>query len=106
MKGMSPTAVRTYGRARCGDRLPIPSIRYPSREVAMLLLRSSLICAVVVVAFFACNEDRNSTGPHTPAAPTNVAMTMGTGTTSTLAGRATFVDPRDKDIDVKRKTDN
>jgi len=70
----------------------------------MLLLRSSLICAEVVVAFVACNEDRNSMGPQTPAAPTNLAMTMGTGTSSTLAGRATFVDPGDKDIDVKRRT--
>ena len=83
---------------------PHHPFRYSSREVAMLLLRSSLVCAVVVVAFVACNEDRNSMGPQTPAAPTNLAMTMGTGTSSTLAGRATFVDPGDKDIDVKRRT--
>jgi hypothetical protein len=31
-------------------------------------------------------------------------MTMGTGTASTLLGRATFSNPRDRDFDVRRKT--
>ena len=33
-------------------------------------------------------------------------MTMGTGSTSTLLGRATFSDPNDQNFDVKRKGDD
>jgi len=74
----------------------------------MLLFRGSHIGALVLAAsFFACNDTRSSVGPKSqslsPGAP---EMTMGTGSTSTLLGRATFSDPNDQNFDVKRKGDD
>jgi len=79
----------------------------------MSLLHRSVIGIFAVAAIFAaCNTDRKPVGPREPdatqtgalSAPTDAHMTMGTGTTSTLLGRASFSDPDNQTFNIKRKT--
>src|SRR4029078_167638 len=78
----------------------------------MCLLHPSIFGIFAVAAVFAaCNTDRK-TGPREPgaiqtgalSAPTDAHMTMGTATTSTLLGRASFSDPDNQTFNIKRKT--
>ncbi|MFL5528153.1 MAG: cupin domain-containing protein [Gemmatimonadaceae bacterium] len=51
----------------------------------------------------ACGDRKDSVGPGTESfSPGNGSHTMGVGSTSTPLGRATFVDPKDQNIHVKR----
>jgi hypothetical protein len=70
------------------------------------LFRSSTVCALVLaMSLMACTEDKNSVGPRTHDPSANApSFTMGTGSSSTPLGRATFSDPDDENINVKRKT--
>jgi len=55
----------------------------------------------------ACGDRKDSVGPRTEGlSPENASHTMGVGSTSTLLGRATFADPKDQNIHVKRITDD
>jgi hypothetical protein len=74
----------------------------------MSLFRGSHIGALVLaLSFMACTDSRNSVGPKSQnLSPGEPSMTMGTGSSSTLLGRATFSDPHDQNFDVKRKGDD
>lgn len=73
----------------------------------MSLVKRFSICALSIAAIVAaCNKDsKELVAPRAknqlPDAP---SMTMGTGTSSTLVGRASFIDPTDETFNVKRKT--
>jgi hypothetical protein len=67
-----------------------------ARSVGMTLLASAL---------GACSDGASSVAPAAPAGTTAApAFTLGSGSTSTLLGRATFVDPSDPNLKVKRIT--
>jgi cupin domain len=74
----------------------------------MSLFRGSHIGALVLAtAFLACSDGKNSVGPQSRSlSPGEPEMTMGTGSKSTLLGRATFSDPKDQNFNVKRITDD
>ena len=61
--------------------------------------------AVVVAATFACSNDDVAVAPRTDAVHSrDPSFTMGSGSTSTLLGRATFADPGDPNFKIKRIT--
>ena len=73
----------------------------------MSLVRGSHVCALAFfTSFAACSDGRNSVGPRSQETMGNMpaSFTMGTGSTSTLLGRATFSDPKDPNFNVKRIT--
>jgi quercetin dioxygenase-like cupin family protein len=51
-----------------------------------------------------CTDSKNSVAPHAPDAAPAPSFTLGSGSTSTLLGRATFSDPNDQNFKVKRIT--
>ncbi len=74
----------------------------------MLLLRSSCVGALLsALSVAACSDGKNTVGPNardmSPGAP---SYTMGSGSSSSLLGRATFSDPKDQNFNVKRITDD
>lgn len=72
----------------------------------MSVFRSKQVCALVLAtSLTACSDGKNSMGPRAqdPSA-TTPSFTMGTGSSSTLLGRATFSDPNDPVFKVKRIT--
>ncbi len=74
----------------------------------MLLLHSRRVRALLIAtSLAACTDSKNSVGPRSQDAATiPVSFTVGTGSQSTLLGRATFSDPKDQNFDIKRKTDD
>jgi len=74
----------------------------------MSLVRISVVCALVVVtAVAACSDGgKNSVAPRSQQEAVNMPMsnTMGSGSSSTVLGRATFSDPNDQNFNVKRIT--
>ncbi|MFL5481893.1 MAG: hypothetical protein ACJ8AK_06855 [Gemmatimonadaceae bacterium] len=76
----------------------------------LLLHRSSVGLLGLTVVLAACKNDEEAVGPERNAArsaiaaPTDAHMTMGSGTTSTPLGRATFSDPDNQTLDIKRKS--
>jgi len=74
----------------------------------MLLFRGSHIGALVLATVsIACSDGKNSVGPKSQSlSPGEPEMTMGTGSASSLLGRATFSDPKDQNFNVKRVTDD
>jgi quercetin dioxygenase-like cupin family protein len=64
-----------------------------------LLLASVLACALA-----GCTDSKDSVAPHAPDAAAPPSFTLGSGSTSTLLGRATFSDPNDQNFKVKRIT--
>lgn len=61
----------------------------------------------LVLAFlvFACTDGRNPVVPHVKdSAAADPMFTMGSGSSSTLLGRATFSDPNQQNFDIKRIT--
>ena len=66
--------------------------------------RSHLGVLVLAVALAACADGKDATAPRGSA--TGPSLTLGTGSTSTLLGRATFSDPDNQTFDVKRVTDD
>jgi len=72
----------------------------------MSLFRSSLVGALAIVTLLvACDGRKESLGPQADdrVAPAP-AFTLGSGSTPTLLGRATFGDPADPNFKVKRIT--
>jgi hypothetical protein len=72
----------------------------------MSLLRRSCPGALVLVTLFtACkNSNEPGGGRLTDTETLTPVHTMGSGSTSTLLGRATFSDPKDQNLKVKRDT--
>jgi hypothetical protein len=79
----------------------------------MSMFRRNQVCALTLSAcvltlfasLAACGDRKDSVGPRTEGlSPGNPSHTMGVGSTSTLLGRATFADPKDQNIHVKRIT--
>ena len=68
----------------------------------MSTLRRSHLCLALLATVAACADGKDSTAPRTAA--TGPSLTLGTGSTSTLLGRATFADPDNQTFDVKRIT--
>src|SRR5689334_5040507 len=69
----------------------------PRRAPAMLL--------ATIMSVAACSDEGQ--GARGQAAPTSPpVMTLATGSTSTLLGRATFSDPNNQTLDVKRISDD
>lgn len=58
----------------------------------------------ILTAVFACSEDPSSVAPRTGEMAHTPSMTMGSGSASTLLGRATFRDPSDPNFKIKRIT--
>ena len=56
---------------------------------------------LVVLAAAACADGKDSTAPRSATSP---SLTLGSGSSSTLLGRATFADPDNQTFDVKRIT--
>jgi hypothetical protein len=68
----------------------------------MSTLRRSHLCFVLfATAVAACADGKDSTAPRAGSSP---SLTLGSGSTSTLLGRATFADPDNQTFDVKRIT--
>jgi hypothetical protein len=83
------------------------SITFQSGDF-MVMHRSTYIGAVVAaVSLLACSEGRNAVGPKKDLSMSgsDPAYTLGVGSKSTLLGRATFTDPKDQNLNVKRITD-
>jgi len=79
--------------------------RLRSSQVWALVLATTAL--VVVTTLVACGGDgKNSVGPRSQdrMADMPASYTMGTGSASTLLGRATFSDPNDQNFNVKRIT--
>ena len=74
----------------------------------MLLLRITCVGALVfALSVAACSDGKNAVGPNsTDMSPGAPSYTMGSGSSSTLLGRATFSDPKDQNFNVKRITDD
>ena len=72
----------------------------------MSLLRSSFVGALVFAFYLAaCGDGKNTVGPNaTDMSPDAPSYTMGSGSSSSLLGRATFSDPKDQNFNVKRIT--
>jgi len=72
----------------------------------MLSHRSNYGFALGLIACLAgCSDRKESVGPRSNGmAMGDPSFTMGTGSSSTLLGRATFSDPNDQNFDVKRIT--
>ena len=69
----------------------------------MSTLRRSQLCLVLLAtAVAACADGKDSTAPRRSA--TSPSLTLGSGSSSTLLGRATFADPDNQTFDVKRIT--
>lgn len=69
-------------------------------------LRRGHLCALILAtSLTACSDAKQSTGPRAldPTA-TTPSFTLGSGSSSTLLGRATFSDPEKKSFQVKRRT--
>jgi hypothetical protein len=65
-------------------------------------VRASILGALACAALFtACKDTTEPAGPSSPSQP---AYTLGSGSTSTLLGRATFSDPDSHELNIKRKT--
>ena len=70
-------------------------------------LRSKYLgAAVAAISVLACGEGRNAVGPKKDLTPSDPSYTLGVGSKSTLLGRATFTDPKDQNLNVKRVTDD
>ena len=68
----------------------------------MSTLRRSQLCLVLLAtAVAACADGKDSTAPRSATRP---SLTLGSGSSSTLLGRATFADPDNQTFDVKRIT--
>ena len=64
-----------------------------------------LLTGVLACVLAGCTDSKDSVAPHAPdAAPQAPSFTLGSGSTSTLLGRATFSDPKDQNFKVKRIT--
>ena len=73
------------------------------RRNKVLALGLAACVLTLFASLAACGDRKDSVGPRTQvASPENSAHTMGVGTTSTPLGRATFADPKDQNINVKR----
>jgi quercetin dioxygenase-like cupin family protein len=73
----------------------------------MVLHRSNCLGTLVAaVSLLACSDGRNTVGPKKELTVTDPAYTASVGSQSTLLGRATFSDPKDQNLDVKRITDD
>ncbi|HJP85874.1 MAG TPA: hypothetical protein VJ852_07795 [Gemmatimonadaceae bacterium] len=78
----------------------------------LLLHRSAVGLLGLALIATACKNDKETLGPRdgtprsTIAVPNTAHMTMGSGSTSTLLGRATFADATKENLDVKRKSDD
>ena len=71
------------------------------------------IGVLVIAGIFAACKDREAVAPVSGttrgsgiSAPTDAQHTMGTGSVSTLLGRATFADPDNQTFNIKRKADD
>ena len=76
------------------------------------LHRISIGILVIAGIFTAC-KDREAVAPTSGttrgsgiSAPSDADHTMGSGSTSTLLGRATFADPNNQTFNIKRQTDD
>ena len=70
----------------------------------MSTLRAHRISSLILAAVFVgCTDGASTVEPHAHAMGT-ADLTMGSGSTSTLLGRATFSDPNDQNFKVKRVT--
>ncbi|MFL5478736.1 MAG: hypothetical protein ACJ8AF_11455 [Gemmatimonadaceae bacterium] len=77
-----------------------------------LFHRSAAALLAVAAIIVACSSERQTVGPRengattsgSIAAPTDAHFTMGSGSTSTPLGRATFSDPDNQTVNIKRKT--
>lgn len=68
----------------------------------MSTLRRSQLCLVLLAtAVAACADGKDSTAPRSATSP---SLTLGSGSSSTLLGRATFADQDNQTFDVKRIT--
>jgi hypothetical protein len=56
---------------------------------------------LLATAVAACADGKDSTAPRSATSP---SLTLGSGSSSTLLGRATFADPDNQTVDVKRIT--
>ena len=74
----------------------------------MSVLRSSrLDVLILATTLAACSQGRDSTAPRAQDPSTlTPSYTLGSGSASTLLGRATFRDPNNQTFDVKRITDD
>ncbi len=74
----------------------------------MSLLRSRRLSALMLATTLAaCSQDRDSTAPRAQDPSTlTPSYTLGSGSASTLLGRATFSDPANQTFDLKRITDD
>ena len=76
----------------------------------MLLQRRYYVIALGLIAFAylaGCSDRKESVGPRSEGMTMgDPSFTMGSGTTSTPLGRATYSDPNDQNFDVKRITDD
>lgn len=76
------------------------------RNQAWALMLAACVLALIGSAA-ACGDRKDSVGPRTEGLnPENGSHTVSVGSTSTLLGRATFADPKDQNINVKRITDD
>lgn len=72
----------------------------------MKLHRSTYIVPLAALSVLACGEGKNSVGPKKDLTASDPSYTLGVGSKSTLLARATFIDPNDQNLDVKRVTDD
>ena len=59
---------------------------------------------LILTAAFACSEGDRPVAPRTEGLPHDPSMTMGSGSTPSSLGRATFRDPSDPNFKIKRIT--
>ena len=73
----------------------------------MSLLHPARACAALLAVFLgSCTDSKDAVSPNLRrAASDEPSMTLGTGSTSNLLGRATFTDPKDPTFEIKRITD-
>jgi hypothetical protein len=79
--------------------------RFSLTPVPFTPTRTSILGALACAALLtACKDANEPVGPRSVKAPTSPVFTLGSGSSSTLLGRATFSDPSDPVFKVKRIT--
>lgn len=71
-----------------------------------LLHRSHVGILVLASVFTACNNGKDTVGPQRAALRTGEPLFTQSTSTSKLLGRATFLDPKDQNFNVKRIEDD
>ena len=70
----------------------------------MSKLRARHGAGLMLTVLAACTDDASTVAPHAHAGALTPSFTASSGSTPTVLGRATFFDPKDQNLKVKRMT--